>query len=79
MLSCCGYLVDLSPEAMFQVFLGLPQCLVVLEWIQVSQYTHDTREAVYLTDVEKLKGLHLKAKAGINQHQNLEGKKKQYI
>lgn len=68
------YLVHLSPEAMFQVFLCLSQSLVVLECIQMSQHTHDTRETVYLTDIEKLKCLHLKAKAGINQHQNLETK-----
>lgn len=40
----------------------------------MSQHAHDTRETVYLTDIEKLKRLHLKAKAGINQHQNLETK-----
>ena len=45
----------------------------------MSQHTHDTREAVYLTDVEKLKSLHLKAKAGINQHQNLGGTKPMYL
>ncbi len=63
---CCVHLVHLCPEAMFEVLLGLPQCLVVPEWIQVSQHTHDSREAVYLADVEELKSLHLKAKAGIN-------------
>lgn len=68
------YLVHLSPEAMFEVFLCLSQSLVVLECIQMSQHAHDTRETVYLTDIEKLKRLHLKAKAGINQHQNLETK-----
>lgn len=59
---------------MFEVLLGLPQRLVVLECIQVSQHAHDTREAVHLTDVEKLKSLHLKSKTGIDQHQNLEGR-----
>lgn len=68
------YLVHLSPEAMFEVFLCLSQSLVVLECIQMSQHAHDTRETVYLTDIEKLKRLHLKAKAAINQHQNLETK-----
>lgn len=68
------YLVHLSPEAMFEVFLCLSQSLVVLECIQMSQHTHDTRETVDLTDIEELKCLHLKAKAGINQHQNLETK-----
>ena len=61
---------------MFEVLLGLPQRLVVLERVQVSQHAHDTREAVDLTDVEELKSLHLEAEAGVNQHQNLRGKKK---
>lgn len=60
------YLVDLGPEAMFEVFLCLPQRLVVLERIQVSEHTHDTREAMDLADVQELKRLHFKAKTGID-------------
>lgn len=45
----------------------------------MSQHTHDTREAVHLTDVKKLKSLHLEAKAGIDQHQNLEEKNTMHL
>lgn len=61
---------------MFEDLLGLPQRLVVLERVQVSQHAHDAREAVHLTDVEELERLHLEAEAGIDQHQNLEGREK---
>lgn len=53
---------------MFEDFLGLPQCFVVLKWIEVRQNTHDSGKAMDLANVEELKRFHLKAKAGINQH-----------
>lgn len=63
---CWIYLVNFCPKPVFELLLGLPQSFVGLEWIQVSQHTHDPRETVHLTNVEELKRLHLKAKAGIN-------------
>lgn len=58
---------------MLEGFLGLPQGFVVFKGIEVRQHTHDSGKAVDLANVEELKRFHLKAKAGINQHQNLVG------
>lgn len=67
------YLIDLGPESMLEGFLGLPQGFVVLKRIEVRQNTHYPGKAVDLANVEELKSFHLKAKAGINQHENLVG------
>lgn len=69
-----SHLVDLSPEPVFEAFLGLVKGLAVLEGVKMRQHAHDAGEAVHLADVEELEGLHLKAKAGINEHQHLEKK-----
>lgn len=37
----------------------------------MCKHPHDTRETMDLTDVEELKGLHLKAKTCIYQHEDL--------
>lgn len=78
-LSGRAYLIHLGPEAVLEVFLGLPQHLVVLEGVQVSEHAHDAREAVHLADVEELKRLHLEAEAGVDQHQNLRGTDEYFI
>ena len=59
--------VDLSPEAVFQSFLGLVQLLVVTEVVEVGQDAHYLRETVHLADVEELKRFHLKAKASVDE------------
>lgn len=41
----------------------------------MCEHAHDSREPMHLTDVEELKGLHLKAKTSIYQHQNLVKRK----
>ena len=61
-----GSLIDLCPESVFESFLGLLQRLVVLHTVQMGEDAHDARKTVDLGDVEKLKGLHLKTKTGID-------------
>lgn len=56
---------------MLEPLLGLAKGLVIAKRVQVGEHAHDAREAVHLADVEELKGLHLKAEAGINEHQHL--------
>ncbi len=45
---CSLTLVDLSPEAVLEHFLGLLQALVVLEGVKMSQHPHHLWEAVHL-------------------------------
>lgn len=75
---CVFYLVHFSPEAMFEAFFGLIECLRVFEGVQMCKHTHDSRKTMDLTDVEELKGLHLKAKTSIYQHQDLLKRKYLY-
>lgn len=72
------YLVDFSPESVFETFFGFIERLRVLEGVQMCEHPHDPRETVDLTDVEELKRLHFKTKTSIYQHQNLV-KRKTYI
>ncbi len=72
------YLVNFSPEAVFEAFLCFAECLVVLKSVQMCEDAHDSREAMNLANVQELKGLHFKAKTGIYQHQNLIKSKYQY-
>ena len=46
-----GPRIDFGPKPMFQYLLGLPQDLLVLKDIQMSQYAHNPRESMRLTDV----------------------------
>ena len=57
---------------MFQPFLGLLECLVVLHEVQMGQHTHDAGETVHLNNVQELKCFHFKAEACINEQQNLQ-------
>ena len=65
------YLIYLCPEPLLQPLLGLAKCLLRVEHVQVSQNTHHLGEAVDLQDVEELKCLHLKSKAGVHHKQHL--------
>ena len=62
-----SHLVYVCPEAMFQTFLGLLELLVLLEMIQMGKHTHNVGFAVGFGDVQKLKDLHFKPKACVNQ------------
>ena len=59
-------LVNLCPKSLLQILLGPLESFGILEGVKVSKDTHNTREPMDLTDVQKLKDLHLKAKAGVN-------------
>lgn len=65
------HLIYFSPESMLQLLPCLSQLLGILEHVQMGEYTHDLRKSMHLTDVQELKDLHLKTKAGINQQQCL--------
>jgi hypothetical protein len=41
-------LINFCPEPMFQNFFSLFQLLVILEHVQMSQNTHDSRESMHL-------------------------------
>ena len=68
-----GALIDLSPEAMLKLFLGLFELLAAGDEVHVGEDAHDARKAVHLAYVEKLKGLHLEAEAGVYHEQDEVG------
>jgi len=68
-----GAIVDLRPEAVFQLLLALSQLLGILDHVQMGKHTHDLGHAVHLADVQKLENLHLEAVARVAEQQNQIG------
>lgn len=79
-----GTLVDFCPETMLQPLLGVLECLLLLDEVEVSQKTNDFGETVRLKNVEKLECFlivsktlvlahHLESKTSINHEQNQVG------
>lgn len=65
-----GALINVSPETVFEQFLRLAKVLGRPKLIQMRKHTHDFGKAVYLQNVEELKGFHFKAKLGIDTEQH---------
>jgi hypothetical protein len=59
-------LIDFGPKAVFEQFLGLAQVFRGAKLVEMCKYAHDFWESVRLQDIEELKGLHFKAKFGID-------------
>ena len=61
------HLVYFCSKALLELLLGFLQGLVLLHHIQMGQNAHHTWKSMNLQNVQKLKCLHFKAKAGIYQ------------
>jgi hypothetical protein len=62
--------VHVRPKAVLQDLLGAAQLLVDFEGVEVGEDAHDFGEAVHLQNVQKLKGLHFKAKSSVNEQKD---------
>ena len=65
------YLINFRPEPMFESFFSFAQLFTVFEHVQMGEDAHDFRESMNLTNVQKLKRLHLKPKTGVYEQQHL--------
>ena len=64
---------DLVLEPLLELFLGLLELLVLLEEVEVREYSQDGGEAVALEEGEELEGLHFEGQAGVDDQQHQVG------
>ena len=64
---------DFVLEPLLELFLGLLELLVLLEEVEVREYSQDGGESVALEEGEELEGLHFEGQAGVDDQQHQVG------